>query len=259
MKTLQDLIEMIRLEFGNKKSIAECDVQKLQDLMESYQSNPTDWTQYAHFDPNKYTRNLVDDGNGQYNLIVLCWGPGQRSPIHDHSKSHCIFKVLNGELNESRYDWPDRECEMKLRTEDIYVLNQVNYMHDKIGLHRVSNQTQKPAISLHLYSPPILECQTFVEETGVARASGKCCFYSKYGTLCNVANQLCDKLQAIQSSPLQNIKEVMNTRNLPPLPSKDLNYKLSVIPKDVSDITVIDSKANSAIELTSSIKTVVTQ
>ena len=25
----------------------------------------------------RYTRNLVDEGNGKYNLIVLCWGEGQ--------------------------------------------------------------------------------------------------------------------------------------------------------------------------------------
>ena len=24
----------------------------------------------------RYTRNLVDEGNGRYNLIVLCWGEG---------------------------------------------------------------------------------------------------------------------------------------------------------------------------------------
>ena len=25
----------------------------------------------------RYTRNLVDEGNGKFNLIVLCWGEGQ--------------------------------------------------------------------------------------------------------------------------------------------------------------------------------------
>jgi cysteine dioxygenase len=252
MKTLQELVDSIRTEFGDEKTITDCDVRKLQELMESYQSNSIDWTQYAFFDPNKYTRNLVDDGNGKYNLIVLCWGPGQQSPIHDHAKSHCLFKVLDGELTESRYGWPKGECEMKLKTQDLYITNQVNYMHDQIGLHRVSNKSQKPAISLHLYSPPILECQTFVEETGVARASGKCCFYSKYGVLCNVANQLCEKLR---SGSLRDIKQFMNIHITPPeLPLKDSHYKLSAIPKDASDVTVIESKANSAIELTNSLK-----
>lgn len=25
----------------------------------------------------RYTRNLVDEGNGKFNVIVLCWGEGQ--------------------------------------------------------------------------------------------------------------------------------------------------------------------------------------
>lgn len=40
------------------------------------QSNEDDWKRYAVFDPNKYTRNLVDDGNGKFNLMVLAWGEG---------------------------------------------------------------------------------------------------------------------------------------------------------------------------------------
>ena len=42
----------------------------------------------------RYTRNLVDRGNGRYNLIVLCWDSGQGSSIHDHGDSHCFMKVL---------------------------------------------------------------------------------------------------------------------------------------------------------------------
>lgn len=41
------------------------------------QSKEEDWQKFAIFDPAKYTRNLVDDGNGKFNLMVLCWGEGQ--------------------------------------------------------------------------------------------------------------------------------------------------------------------------------------
>ena len=35
----------------------------------------------------------MDEGNGKYNLIVLCWDSGQGSAIHDHADSHCFMKV----------------------------------------------------------------------------------------------------------------------------------------------------------------------
>lgn len=41
----------------------------------------------------RYTRNLVDTGNGKYNLMIVCWSEGQGSGIHDHPNSHCIMKV----------------------------------------------------------------------------------------------------------------------------------------------------------------------
>lgn len=48
----------------------------------------------------------MDAGNGKFNLMILCWGPGHGSAIHDHADSHCLMKMLSGELSEVRYDWP---------------------------------------------------------------------------------------------------------------------------------------------------------
>lgn len=55
---------------------------------------------------NRYTRNLVDAGNGKFNLMIICWGEGHGSAIHDHADSHCFMKMLQGELREIRYAWP---------------------------------------------------------------------------------------------------------------------------------------------------------
>jgi cysteine dioxygenase len=198
--SLTDLITAIRSEFENKPTITECNIDRLQQLTKMYESNSRDWTEYVFFDQNKYTRNLVDDGNGHFNIIVLCWAPGQQSPIHDHANSHCLFKVLEGEMVETLYDCPQNTGEMTEKSCTVYETNRVNYMHDKIGVHRVGNHSSKPAISLHLYSPPILECRTYVQGTGQARGSGSCCFYSKYGKLCNIARE---------TSTLLDIKKAM--------------------------------------------------
>lgn len=55
---------------------------------------------------NRYTRNLVDAGNGKFNLMLICWGEGHGSAIHDHADAHCFMKMLKGELSEIRYAWP---------------------------------------------------------------------------------------------------------------------------------------------------------
>jgi cysteine dioxygenase len=49
----------------------------------------------------------VDEGNGKFNLIILCWGEGHGTAIHDHADAHCFMKVLQGTLTEVRFSWPD--------------------------------------------------------------------------------------------------------------------------------------------------------
>lgn len=54
---------------------------------------------------------------------------------------------------------------MILEKTTAFQRDQVSYMHDKIGLHRMSNKSStSPAISLHLYSPPFAQCKTFCEK-----------------------------------------------------------------------------------------------
>ncbi|KAJ3116769.1 Cysteine dioxygenase [Phlyctochytrium bullatum] len=196
--TLDDLVKALHVEMADKgiDQMDSVDVERVQRLMESYASNPQDWAQYAHFDPSgrKYTRNLVDDGNGKFNLMVLCWPQEQSSAIHDHAGSHCLMKVLGGEILETQYYWPHEVVDagspssapMKEKKATVHSVNRVAYIHDKIGLHRVSNPSPtRPAISLHLYCPPYDTCRTFCPSTSVSRGSGRCLFYSERGTIVN--------------------------------------------------------------------------
>ncbi|PZC79420.1 hypothetical protein B5X24_HaOG216415 [Helicoverpa armigera] len=77
-------------------------VQDVQKVMLGYKSNPKDWSKFAKFDRFRYTRNLVDAGNGAFNIMILCWGAGHASAIHDHADSHCFMKLLSGSLEEVR-------------------------------------------------------------------------------------------------------------------------------------------------------------
>lgn len=60
-------------------------IELVETLMSSYKSNPQDWRKFAKFDRYRYTRNLVDEGNGKFNLMLLCWGEGHGSAVHDHA------------------------------------------------------------------------------------------------------------------------------------------------------------------------------
>ncbi|XP_054629351.1 cysteine dioxygenase type 1 [Dunckerocampus dactyliophorus] len=160
----------------------DINVEEVKEVMESYKSTRQDWEKFAKFDKLRYTRNLVDEGNGKFNLIILCWGEGHGSSIHDHSNSHCFMKMLQGELKETLFDWPKEEGgQMTERSHSILEENKVAYINDSIGLHRVENVSHtEGSVSLHLYSPPFQTCQVFDQRTS-HKSTAQMTFWSKYG------------------------------------------------------------------------------
>lgn len=105
--SLQDLITALHREFETNF----VNIEMVHHIMLSYKSNAKEWRKFAKFDRYKYTRNLVDAGNSKFNLMLLCWGEGHGSAIHDHADSHCFMKMLKGELTETRYEMPLAEEE----------------------------------------------------------------------------------------------------------------------------------------------------
>lgn len=62
------------------------------------------------------------------------------------------MKILKGNLTETRYEFPqegESSGPLKVITEKTYKENQVAYMADELGLHRVSNKGSDFAVSLH--------------------------------------------------------------------------------------------------------------
>ncbi|KER31692.1 hypothetical protein T265_02066 [Opisthorchis viverrini] len=165
------------------------DIDEVKQLLGSCTSDPLEWQSFAHFDKYRYTRNLVDAGNERFNLLILCWGEGHGTSIHDHDGSHCFLKVLAGEIRESLYAWPpgfdnsrlDSDIPPRLVRVSDFRFGDVTYIHDTIGLHRLENtsHTQK-SVTLHVYCPPIRQSTMFDERTGRA-SKCKMTFYSQCG------------------------------------------------------------------------------
>ncbi|KAK3318684.1 RmlC-like cupin domain-containing protein [Apodospora peruviana] len=185
-----DLVVALKDALGPSSGLTsdDVDVEYLTRLMAEYDSNPEEWSRFAMDDAHQaYTRNLVDEGNGKSNLLVLVWSPGKGSPIHDHGKAHCLMKILRGNLTETRYAFPDKgkEGPMKVISEKVHEENKVAYMADELGVHRVSNQGSDFAVSLHLYTPPNVArggCHIFNPNTGKKCHVKKCGYYSAYGS-----------------------------------------------------------------------------
>lgn len=117
---------------------------------------------YLHWDIAHYTRNCIRRTE-EFELIALCWEAHQETPIHCHGGEECWVYMVDGELEESRFDEEnfDSENEKVKMSLGEY---QISYMEDSQGYHSLSNLSDKRAISLHLYHKPINKCRVFNKE-----------------------------------------------------------------------------------------------
>lgn len=115
-----------------------------------------DLREYAVFDDHDYRRNLVVEGP-MYEVLLLCWKSGQRSPIHDHAHSVCGVKVLQGTLTEVRYR--ETPCGQVV-ARDARTMSAgglcASADHD---IHEISNLEAEGdnLVTMHIYSPPLRE------------------------------------------------------------------------------------------------------
>ncbi|CAN3363657.1 cysteine dioxygenase Cdg1p [Diutina catenulata] len=173
---------------GQGLSSEDIDIDAVKQAMEEYTSNELEWQHMALHDASRgYSRNGVVNINGNANMLLLVWSPGKSSAIHDHANAHCCMKILKGSLMESLYDVPDHEGQMVAKKHTELTRDQVGYISDDIGLHKISNPTDDYAVSLHVYTPPyasINGCSMY-ESNGRKHHVDMSKYYSWQGQLVN--------------------------------------------------------------------------
>jgi quercetin dioxygenase-like cupin family protein len=99
------------------------------------------------FQENHYARNLVFRSDN-VEILVVCWKPGQGSPIHGHGPSDGLMIILEGEITNTTYTADGR----KITT----VWSEGDVGHTPVGAqHEVKNTSDRDVVSLHIYAPPL--------------------------------------------------------------------------------------------------------
>jgi cysteine dioxygenase len=119
-----------------------------------------DLRDYVQFSSRGYTRNLVRAGEW-YQVLVLCWKNGQRSPIHDHGQSSCGVRVLRGTATETTFEFAPNGLIKATGSRDM-AEGSVMATQDQ-DMHQVSNLQAGDAdlVTLHVYSPPLWMMGTY--------------------------------------------------------------------------------------------------
>ncbi len=117
-----------------------------------------DVTKACTFAEKHYQRNKIATSDW-FDLLVICWKPGQASLIHDHKDSSCGFKILTGTATEVVYERTSGRGELgehvRPVTKRSYAPSEICLAHDN-DIHRISNESVSDnLVTLHVYSPPL--------------------------------------------------------------------------------------------------------
>ena len=142
------------------------------------------WNRYAHSDPLKnYSRNLIASDNETFTLLMLVWNPGKASPIHDHPCDGCWVRVCEGKIQETRYEIDAETDKLEMMSDAVIEDSAPTFINNYIGYHKVGNPSDtQPAVTLHLYCPPVQKCTIWLDPTDASRPStATMCNYTEYG------------------------------------------------------------------------------
>ncbi|TWI03669.1 putative metal-dependent enzyme (double-stranded beta helix superfamily) [Luteimonas cucumeris] len=105
-----------------------------------------------------------------YSVVAMTWGPGQGTPIHDHSGLWCVEGVWDGELEITQYELLEQDG-------DRFHFRAAGGMHAGPGsagslippheYHTICNASaDRVAVSLHIYKAPMECCSKFQPQSG---------------------------------------------------------------------------------------------
>jgi predicted metal-dependent enzyme (double-stranded beta helix superfamily) len=189
---IDDLIlEMLRVPTEHLR------LDQLQDWVSRLELNDDLFHQHIGFCPESYQRKLLCR-TPRFDMLILCWQPGQASTIHDHQESLNVTRVYRGQLTSRCFAAVDSfsqclnsACLEKERTAatrqsslssastaslPCLRLNQETYLKsgdlavvDRHQIHQLANTSSENLVTLHVYARPLQTITVYCPDSGKAQ------------------------------------------------------------------------------------------
>ena len=120
--------------------------------------------------PDSYARRLLHrDPRGRYTAIVMTWGPGQGTAVHDHGGLWCVEGVVDGEIAVTQY-LVERDTDGYFRVTPIGSLlagtGSAGCLIPPTDHHVLANaRPSRASVTLHVYGGDLDDCKVFLPAT----------------------------------------------------------------------------------------------
>lgn len=135
-------------------------LKQIYDWLETAKISSEELQPYIGFKDGNYWRHRVCR-NEFVEMLVLCWRPGHRTPIHDHNGSHGGVKVQEGPLWETTFTY-DEQQGLEYKSAREYAPGAVTGS-DIPDIHQLGNPdvSERDLITIHVYAPPLGVLHTY--------------------------------------------------------------------------------------------------
>lgn len=154
LNTLQDVI----------KALKEGEYEEVLEQTEDLTFNISEFDNYAFWREKRYTRNCIARDEF-FELVLLCWEPGQTTATHCHNEQECWVKVISGSFAEELYELNTETGKLEFIETSTLASDEVTRVEHATVFHNLSNISAGRSMSLHLYMRPIDTCKIYDEET----------------------------------------------------------------------------------------------
>ena len=114
-------------------------------------------------------RELYRSARHGYSVVAMTWGPGQGTPVHDHSGLWCVEGVWGGQLEITQYELLERDGErFRFRAAGGMQAGpgSAGSLIPPHEYHSIRNASSDAiAISLHIYKAPMECCSMFLPQS----------------------------------------------------------------------------------------------
>ena len=116
--------------------------------------------------PERYARRLLHkDPAGRYSVVVMVWGPGQGTPLHDHAGVWCVECVYRGRIRVTSFDLesgPDVEP-LRFTPESVVFagVGEAGHLIPPFEYHMIENADATPSVTVHVYGGELTWCHAF--------------------------------------------------------------------------------------------------
>lgn len=127
--------------------------------------------------PERYARRLLHrDPKGRYTVLVMVWGKGQGTPLHDHAGMWCVECVYRGRIKVVSYSCQtldDGLFQFKREKEVFASIADAGALIPPFDYHTIENALETPTVTIHVYGGEMTWCHAFEPVEGGYRMKRK--------------------------------------------------------------------------------------